>query len=273
VKAALAYGQNRNAEAARLLADFEPRTLDPSIAGHIALVQSELVARKQPEKAWTLLSDARLLAPGTMIEEAALRREAALAAEQGAADRFEMLAMQYLRRFPNSVHMASFRRQLAEDMVMRGMGDDADRRARMEAAMAELTVGRQQEIYLALAWLGARAGKVDLVRWAASNASRLTEEGSAQHLRSRLCEAVVLLVTDEIDAALSALKAMPADRLDAEEEGLRAAALRLAGELRRDPALPQQVADPPAGASAPPVVAKARTVMARVDALLSGGGK
>jgi chemotaxis protein MotC len=273
VKAALAYGENRNSEAAKLLADLDPRALDQSIAGHIALVHSEILSKKQPEKAMALLDDARLLAPGTMIEEAALRREAALAAEQGAADRFEKLAIQYLRRFPRSVHMPSFQRQLAQDMAKRAMADDADRRTRMEAVMSDLTPARQADIYLAIAWEGTKAGKVDLVRWAARNAARLAEEGSPQQRRARLCEAAVLVVTEEIDAALAVLNAMPADQLDAEEEGLLAAALRLAGEMRRAPVLPPQAADPPAGAVAAPILATARTAMARVDALLSGGGR
>ncbi len=273
VKAALAYGENRNAEAAKLLADLDPRTLDGSIAGHVALVQAELVAKKQPEKALALLGDARLLAPGTMIEEAALRREATLAAEQGAADRFEKVTMQYLRRFPNSAHMATFRRQFAQDVARRSMADDPDRRARMEAIISGLPVGRQQEIYLAVAWEGTKAGKVDLVRWSARNAASLAEDGSPQKLRSRLCEAAVLVVTDEIDTALTILRAMPAERLDAEEEGLRAAALRLAGEMRRLPALPGEGANPPAGAGATPIMTTARAAVARADALLAGGAR
>jgi hypothetical protein len=153
------------------------------------------------------------------------------------------------------------------------MADDADRRSRMESSMRDLAPGRQEEIYLAVAWEGTKAGKVDLVRWAARNAARLAEEGSAQHLRSQLCEAAVLVVTDEIDAALTVLRAIPVERLDAEEEGVRAAALRLAGEVRLVPALPPRGTGPPAGASAVPIAATARTVMARVDTLLSGGGR
>src|SRR5581483_7874805 len=178
-----------------------------------------------------------------------------------------------LRRFPRSVHMPSFQRQLAQDMAKRAMADDADRRTRMEAVMSDLTPARQADIYLAIAWEGTKAGKVDLVRWAARNAARLAEEGSPQQRRARLCEAAVLVVTEEIDAALAVLNAMPADQLDAEEEGLLAVALRLAGEMRRAPVLPPQAADPPAGAVAAPILATARTAMARVDALLSGGGR
>ena len=61
VRGALAYGQNHNAEAMELLADVDARTLDPSVAGHIALVQAELLAKKDRKKSLALLAEARLL--------------------------------------------------------------------------------------------------------------------------------------------------------------------------------------------------------------------
>jgi chemotaxis protein MotC len=204
VRAALAYGENRNAEANELLAEMDPRKLDASIAGHIALVRSELVAKKDPDKALALLADARLLAPGTMIEEAALRRESSLAAERGDSDRFEALTMQYVRRFANSVHMINFRRQLAVNVAMHGMADDALRRSRVQTMLATLAPVQQQEVYLSVAWDGVKAGKVELVRWAAGIAASLATEGSAQQFRSRLCEAAVLVVTDDFRSPIHA---------------------------------------------------------------------
>jgi chemotaxis protein MotC len=270
VGAALAYGDNRNAEAIRLLAEVNPRTLDPSIAGHIALVRSELLTKKDPDKALALLADARLLAPGTMIEEAALRREASLAAGRGDADRFETVTTQYLRRYANSVHMANFRRQFATSLATRAVGDDAERRSRMAAAIAVLAPHHAEEMYLSLAWEGIMAGRVDLVRWAAGNAAKLVSADSPQQLRARLFEAAVLLVTDQFDKGLEELRALPTDRLDAEEEGLLAAAFSVAEEIRRPPRQPQSTDSPPPGAGVPRIAAAARDAIAKVDTLLAG---
>ena len=71
----------------------------PAWQGIVAYVQGELAAKKEPAKALAYLDDARLLSPGTIIEEAALRRQIALLAAAGKADRYELLATQYLRRF------------------------------------------------------------------------------------------------------------------------------------------------------------------------------
>ena len=143
--------------------------------------------------------------------------------------------MRYVRRFANSVHMGNFRRQLAVDVATRGMADDPARRSRLEAALEFLAASQRQDVYLSIAWEGLKGGGVDLVRWAAANAARLASEDSAQHLRSRLCEAAALIVTDEFDKGLSILESIPADRLNEEEAALLAAALRIAKQVRREP--------------------------------------
>ena len=273
VRGALAYGQNHNAEAMELLADVDARTLDPSVAGHIALVQAELLAKKDRKKSLALLAEARLLAPGTMIEEAALRREIALAVESSDADRFESSTMQYLRRFENSVHMPNFRRQWAVDVATRGLVDDPVRRSRLDGTLELLSASQRQDIYLSVAWEGLKGGRVDLVRWAAANAARLAAEDSAQHLRSKLCEAAVLIVTDEFDKGLSTLESIPVDRLNEEETGLLAAALRIAEQVRREPKTAEGNGERPRGATEPQIVATARSAIDRVDNMLSGGRK
>lgn len=138
---ALAYSEGRNAEAAELLANIDPRALDPSLGGHVALVRSTLVAGKDAAKAIPLLDDARLLAPGTLVEEAALRRQTFLVAVAGDRDGFEMLASQYMRRFPNSVYAGSFREQYA--MEITGERYAAERLPRLEATLRELEAPSQ----------------------------------------------------------------------------------------------------------------------------------
>jgi chemotaxis protein MotC len=270
VRAALAYGENRNAAAAELLADVEPRKLDASIAGHVALVRSELLAKKDPDKALELLAEARLLAPGTMIEEAALRREAGLAADKGDAGRFGSAAALYFRRFANSVHMGNFRRQFAANVVAHSLADDGPRRSSMEAALAALPNGSQQELYLMVAWEGVRAGKMELVRWAAGKAAAIAPDGSHEQARAKLYEAAALVTTEELEKAMTTLGGISADKLDAEEEELLAAALHIGKEIRRAAEPPRDGDKPPPGVGVSAAAATAKKAIARVDALLSG---
>ena len=273
VRGALAYGQNNNAEAMELLADVDARTLDPSVAGHIALVQAELLAKKDRKKSLTLLAEARLLAPGTMIEEAALRREVALAVESSDPDRFETSTIQYLRRFENSVHMPNFRRQWAVDVATHGMADDPVRRSRLDGTLELLSASQRQDIYLSVAWDGLKGGAVDLVRWAAGNATRLASEDSVQHLRSKLCQAAVLIVTHDFDRGLSTLESISADALNADETALLAAALRVAKQIRREPKPIDANGERSRGATEPRSFAMVKSAIAQVDDMLGRGQK
>jgi chemotaxis protein MotC len=271
VRAALAYGLNHNGEAAELLAGVDARKLDATIAGHVALVQAELVAKKDRVKTLALLADARLLAPGTMIEESALRREVTLAVERGDVEGFEAAATRYVRRFAHSVHMANFRRQLAIDVATRGLADDAQRRARLDATLESVAVDRRQDLYLSIAWEGLKSGSMEVVRWAAAKASALASEDSEQSLRSRLCEAAALVVTDEPDKGRAILEGMPVDRLDEEEKDLLAAALRVAKEIRRETKPAAANAERPRDAAEPAIAASVRSAIAQVDSILGGG--
>jgi hypothetical protein len=171
------------------------------------------------------------------------------------------------------VHMGNFRRQLAVDVATRGMADDPARRSSLEATLESLTAGQRQDLYFSIAWEGLKGGGVDLVRWAAANAASLADEDSAEHLRSKLCEAAVLVVTDEFDKGMSMLRSIPPDRLNDQEADLLAAALRVAEQVRRKPKLFDANGERPRGATEPAVVATVNSAIAQVDSLLSGGRK
>jgi chemotaxis protein MotC len=58
-----------------MLKDVKPRAIPSSMSGHIALVQGRCLPHSDAPAAIERLDDARLLLPGTLVEEAALRRE------------------------------------------------------------------------------------------------------------------------------------------------------------------------------------------------------
>jgi len=271
----LAYGEGRDADALDLLSAIDARELDASIAGHIALAQAELIAKKEPKKALEFLDDARLLAPGTLIEEAALRRQVSIVATTGDFDRFEMLSTNYLRRFSRSVYAGAFRRQFAADVASRADTGGGDRTARLQSALEGLDPAERRDVYLTIAREALIRGRAPLARLGASNAFPLFEEGSAEKLRASLYEAAALVVADEIDKGASMLEAMDKAKLGEEDAELAAAAGAIAAEIRRMPSIAD--ASAPAGgddlAGTFKVVGTARETMARVDELLSGAKK
>ena len=114
---------------------------------------------------------------------------------------------------------------------------------------------------------------MDLVRWAAGNAASLASEDSAQHLRSRLCEAAARVVTNELDKARAILEGMPVDRLNEDEKDLLAAALRAAKEIRREAKPAEANGARPRDAADPAIAASVRSRIAQVDNILAGGRK
>ena len=277
LKGVLAYGEGRQEEALQMLGDIEVRSLHASLAGHVAYVQGELTEKKQPAQALIHFDDAGLLAPGTIIEEAALRRQITLVAATADVDRFEMLATRYLRRFPNSVYAGGFRQKFALAFAANTNAADAERLARLTSMLGGVGAAERGEVYLMIAGEALVKGKADLARLAASNAVALAKEDSDEKERARLYEGAALIVTDDFDRGIEVLSAMERGKLGEPERVLLDAALSIAGQIRRMPAEPEVDSAPPAdnakGTDPDQVLERAQKALARVDQMLSEQGK
>jgi chemotaxis protein MotC len=285
MRGALAYAEGRNDEAAQHLSGMEARALDPGLAGTIALVQAALAAPSEPMKAMMLLDEARLLSPGTLVEEVALRRQILLLPEAGQLDRLEPLLARYIRRFGKSFYASAFWRQLAAEIAALELANRQDWQARLAATLDDLDTESRQHIYLSIAQEGIARGRVGLTRFATGHAMGITGPGSPQDLRARVYEAAALIVTAEYERGLSSLTRMKRERLSASDAGLVDAALEVADQIRRPPPPSASIvsAEPTIGVSAERVrelsgiglvmIGRAQTIMASMDALLSGGAR
>lgn len=275
VQGVLAHGEGRAGEAAELLLPINARSLDPSIAGHVALVQAELAGKKDARKSIAFLDDARLLAPGTLIEEAALRRQVGVVAATGEFDRFEMLATNYMHRFPRSVYAGAFRRQFAADIASRNDAEQAGRLQSLAAVLEALGPDERRDAYLSIAREALARGKVELARFAAGGAAGLAQTEAADGRRAKLYEAAALVATADFETAMSTLQALDEARLADEDLALLEAARAVGAEVSR-PTPPAGVAGPkPSGdiAEAFKVADTARRAMARADELIATASK
>lgn len=263
LKGVLAYSEGRNDVAAELFAEIDVRRLDASIAGHVALVQATLIAKTDPARASARLDEARLLSPGTLVEEAALRRQAFLILSTGDLERFLALTSQYLRRFNTCVYAETFRQQLASELVRR-KGDKA-LPARLEAILSRVEPTARRDTYLALAREGAFKGNVDIARFAAVRAEQLTGEGTPEKLRAIVYQATAQVVGDDLEAGLVALQSVDASRLPKADADLADAAIALAAQVRRMPSAPSAESQPK-GMSFP---ARAQKALVTADQILS----
>lgn len=235
LKGALAYSERRDDEAAKLLEGVDVEALDRSVGGHVALVRAMLITKTDQRKAYALLDRARVIAPGTLVEESALRRQAILAAKMGQLDAFDALASQYFRRFGGSIFARSFERQFAQEVVAHNYAADDKRFANLQAMLGGLSADDRRETGLAIADDAVAAGNVALVRFAAKLAAIDARSHPFEATRMRLYEAAALIVTPDYEEAAKALWTIDRSKLAARDESLLDAALSASREIARPP--------------------------------------
>jgi len=281
MKGALAYAEGREAEARQLLRDIDAQSLPASLGGQVALVQSTLLMGEDRGKAIALLGLARLLMPGTLVEDVALRREILAIGASGDIDRFLSLSEQYARRFPHSVYADNFWQGFATSAAKLALAGDAPALRRLESLVVMLGVAEQRNVFLSIAQSSAIGGNVTMARFAAERAAPLCQEGSIDKARAKLYRAAALIVTDDYDIGIETLDGIAKTELPSRDAQLRQAVLALAHELRQWPQALEPAGDgqaKPGTADASPAALQSSAVLislaqkriADIDQLLKG---
>jgi chemotaxis protein MotC len=250
---AFAFAEGRQARAAALLARVDAATLAPSVRAQFWLVTGSLLAGRDPAAAKAALAQARLEAPGTLIEEAALRREIHLLS--GEPQRMMSLASSYLRRFGQSPFASAFVTQLAFSIAAAPPEVQSAMSTMLDGVLAQARAEDRQGFYAILARQTLVSGNHDLARTASERAASLNAQGP-MHLSARLYRAALAIAAPEpADAAQELHSLMRAPLQPSDLEILRAA-ISVARELRRWPydpppaqevPLPQTARGPGAG--------------------------
>ena len=222
VDGALAYVEGREGNARKALEPIEPLVEGGAIGGQLALVKSMLVRQRQPALSVRLLDEARLLSPGTLIEEAALRREIVIAGELGDIAMFARLATVYARRFARSIYAEAFQKRLGETATALALKEDALKGDGADAGwerLAEWLGSLRPELRASIAVALARAalakGRLKLAERAAAIAAAGADRETAA--RTELYGAAARVIRQQTDADLATLSRVgstlaPADR-------------------------------------------------------------
>lgn len=109
---AMAYVSGDLEKAGQAWQKLDAFTLPASLGSHVAFAQAALCVKTNPAQALKWLDTARLLAPGTLIEEAAIRRELTLLQGDENAETFLWLAANYMQRFDRSLYSDEVRKRL-----------------------------------------------------------------------------------------------------------------------------------------------------------------
>ncbi|MCP3464113.1 MULTISPECIES: chemotaxis protein [unclassified Bradyrhizobium] len=230
---ALAYVEGRQDEARELLKDVKPRSIPSSMSGQIALVQGALLASSDASVAIERLDDARLLLPGTLVEEAALRREIVLVGQAEDFDKFEFLTQAYIRHYRNSVYSGDFWQRFSSALTRSSLALDEHRFSRTTALLDQIDRGNRLKLYLVIAKSALVRGRLAVVRLAGEQALSLSADGSVDRERAHLFRGSARVLTGDYEGGLTELKATDRSKLPEREASLLNANIQLALDLRK----------------------------------------
>lgn len=261
--ALLMYLGGKGGSATKTLDEIVPEYKSTTIGPYLALVAANVIMQKKPDLALKYFDWARLSLPGTIVEEAALRRSLIITVKQNNVETSIRLARLYLSRFPKSPYAAQVAEQVVTlvDAHYQQIGND-----RISETLAWLDAPRQQELYLRLARKAAVTGRFEFAHWTAGKALALSDGKDDNPAKlAQLYLNLSSLPTADIAEVKGAFAKLPDEILGPDERRLRDAGAFVLSEVERQPTLDsltqarpantgkdKPAADSPQGAGAPP---------------------
>jgi chemotaxis protein MotC len=230
--------------AALTLKDFEPMQEPIEIGAFLALLRGSVISLEDPASALKLFDQARLLAPGTLVEEAALRRSVALTATLGDPERFVRLSEQFVRSYLRSPYASQFADAFVSGVLSLQASLDLSAIDGIVDMMAE---EQRKVIYLRIARRAAIDGLVELSNYASRKADAVGgAQADASDPRVLLYTSLTDITTAPIEEIRQRLGRIDRDRLSASDLKLLDAVLAVNGAITKAPdasAQPQPLAE------------------------------
>ncbi len=264
-KGAIAYLEGVEGADRDNLLNLDPRMLDASLGAQVAFVQSILLTGSDRPRAIANLDLARLLAPGGLVEEAALRREVGLLSETTEYEKFAGLARQYWARFRSSPYAENFLRQFLVSAARVSLKIKPSEWAQLEDFIATLSAETQRSLYLVMAQTASVGGNVALGDMAAKRALELTPDDGVERQRALLYRALAEVGGADISHGPDLLRDVSRSRLPPGDQPLYDAAALVSARIFRAP--DTGFAKAPAGAAnqADAAMAQAETSIKEAD--------
>jgi len=224
----LFYVNGQPIEAKEAFASVDPMATTPDVGMYLALVKGSMLAEAEPTEALALLDRARLLGPGTLVEEAALRRSLAIAAALGDANRFLKLAQNYVRTYLRSPYASQFADAFVAGVVQ---FDGAIDRSSVKHITALMGSEQETVIYLRIARRAAIDGLIELAAFAATEAVAVDMDP-----RAELYSGLSSVTSGNVGQVVEKLSRIDRDRLSDNDRQLLDAATAIAAGLTAAPA-------------------------------------
>jgi hypothetical protein len=231
LEGAIAYVKGDEARAAESLRNLDPGQFPSMLAGHLTMIQSKLNAGLKPEQRRELLKQTTNLLPGTLLEEAALRRLMELATVSRDQAGFLQAAQRYQIRFSRSIYSAEYRRAIISGILAFQATDHVFKDSELDSVIFAQTPVRRNDILHTVARIALSKGQERLCRYASGRLSRISTENSVTWTRATLYN-IACSVVGHDQNFVSRLKHLNISKLPPHDQALQAAALRLATQVQ-----------------------------------------
>lgn len=235
----VAYFKSNPGQASTFLSSLDPAKETPQIGAFLALVKGTITALQRPERGLMLLDLARLYAPGTLVEEAALRRSIGIAVSIEDRQRFLMASEQYARRFLHSPYASHFADGFINGVV--GLREGIDLPF-VEQIVSGMNAEQQLAIYLRIARRSAIAGHTDLAEFASAKAQGVSGNADGpEDPRAAFYNAIASVTTQPVEEVGRRLAAVDRKKLSKRDQRLLDAAQEIIKGVTASPLESQDV--------------------------------
>lgn len=227
------YLAGKGQMASKTLSEMAKEYADKPIGPYLALIAGNTLMNSKPEEALKMYNWARLIAPGTIVEESALRRSLSISVNAGLVTEGLKYSSLYARRFLHSPYASQFA-DLFVALIVDNYHVVGTDKIRDIAAMME--PDRRQAIYLRIARQATIDGQMELARMAADEAGKITDtKAKGSDVLAGFYGGLAGVSSEDIEKVAEGLDMVPDSALSPRDLRLREAARAVAQEVLRQP--------------------------------------
>jgi chemotaxis protein MotC len=272
IQASLAYAEGRSREANALLGKIDGSSYPYTLKGHILLVRGGLLVGVDDTNAMRLLEQARLLMPGSLVEEAALRREIGIVDPVANANKLLLLCERYSGSYRSSPFAAQFWIELAKLARRAPAQLDMRNRAILDSLIQDAPSSVRATLNFTLLRSLTMSG--DVGGAASQLAKTEAAPGTLAANRRKLYSALIDILSGKTEDGIRAARAvdpssLPGEDIEARDLFLSASAALIPPPDEREKR-PKPAASTDAGAP-PEIVKEAEDALASSQAALEKG--
>lgn len=226
------YLDGRGGQVAGSIASLSQEYQDSAIGPYLNLVAGNVNYPTDPTAALIFYDRTRVDAPGTILEEAALRRSIVASASLKDVQRAFGYSVRYARRFLHSPYASQFA-DLFVDLTV--TNDPGLGHGQISEVADLMDPDRAQELYLRISRLATLKGKYELARYTAEEARKLNDvlSGKGLAVLPGLYEHIAKVPSSNVSEVVDQLSAMSREGLSDRDRALLDAAQRVGEEIVR----------------------------------------